>query len=606
MLVGLGLVAGAVLLPLGGQDTTRVRRDTVAKVPVPARADSLIKKDSLAPPKLDTLRAALTQSECASTPDIAAVRSWDRAQLSATGALTVADLVARLPGATTLQTGWISAPAAAAYLGDVRRVRVFYDGVALDALDPRTRGILDLTQINLWSAESACIEQTASEVRVHLRSWRVVSTTPSTRTDVGTGDQQTNLYRGFYGRRFDHGEAIQFGAQQFGTTPPSSFGTSSDQLGLVARLGWAGERWSVDAFATQVSRHRGVIVGETRDSILAVESTRRDAYVRVGLGNPDTSARWVQALAVASKYEYTGILNDTAARRLAADQQPSVDTSKFRSQYVLSGGLAGYGGRVSVTERLRAGSGARLRTPSVRASYWHPLVSVNAFVEAKSVDSVGVADVSARFTPLSRVNVFASAGRTTDVRAKDTTQTVTYLRVEGGVRVRDVWLLGGMMRRDSTRLTPPRLFDSTFAFRGEPTATGATIAVRGRLWRAVNANAWAVRWSDSSGFYRPRYQTRTELFVATNLIKRFPTNNFGFLGSLTHEYRSGARFPVGTAAVDRAPGYRTISSLIEIRVLDAVVSWQFRNFLGERYSQVPGFIMPRQTNFYGVRWQFWG
>src|SRR5439155_901553 len=185
---------------------------------------------------------------------------WDRAQLFATGALSVADLVARLPGATTLQTGWLSAPATAAYLGDVRRVRVFYDGVALDALDPRTRGILDLTQINLWSAESACIEQTASEIRVHLRSWRVASTTPATRTDVGTGDQQTNLYRGFYGRRFDHGEAIQFAAQQFGTSPPSITGAAADQLGLLGRLGWSSGSWTVDAFATRTSRHRGVVI----------------------------------------------------------------------------------------------------------------------------------------------------------------------------------------------------------------------------------------------------------------------------------------------------------------------------------------------------------
>ena len=50
--------------------------------------------------------------------------------------------------------------------------------------------------------------------------------------------------------------------------------------------------------------------------------------------------------------------------------------------------------------------------------------------------------------------------------------------------------------------------------------------------------------------------------------------------------------------------YRTISTLVEIRIMTATISWQFRNFLGERYSQVPTFILPRQTNFYGVRWEF--
>ena len=53
------------------------------------------------------------------------------------------------------------------------------------------------------------------------------------------------------------------------------------------------------------------------------------------------------------------------------------------------------------------------------------------------------------------------------------------------------------------------------------------------------------------------------------------------------------------------PGYRTTSSLLEIRILSAVVSWQFRNFLGERYTQVPDFAAPRETSIYGVRWEFW-
>src|SRR5207245_2464292 len=111
------------------------------------------------------------------------------------------------------------------YLGDVRRIRVFYDGIAVDPLDPRSPDVLDLTQFPLWSLEDLSIEQSAGEIRVYARSWRVVSTITSTRTDVSTGDQATNLYRGFYGKRLDHGQVVQFAAQQYGTTPPSITGT---------------------------------------------------------------------------------------------------------------------------------------------------------------------------------------------------------------------------------------------------------------------------------------------------------------------------------------------------------------------------------------------
>ena len=77
------------------------------------------------------------------------------------------------------------------------------------------------------------------------------------------------------------------------------------------------------------------------------------------------------------------------------------------------------------------------------------------------------------------------------------------------------------------------------------------------------------------------------------------------MASVVHEYRSGSLFPTAND-VTTVPGYRTLSWLLEIRILQATVSWQFRNVLGERYRQVPGLLMPRQTNFYGVRWTFFG
>jgi outer membrane cobalamin receptor len=54
-----------------------------------------------------------------------------------------------------------------------------------------------------------------------------------------------------------------------------------------------------------------------------------------------------------------------------------------------------------------------------------------------------------------------------------------------------------------------------------------------------------------------------------------------------------------------APGYRVLSFKLEIRVQTATVTYQFRNLLQEKYAMVPGFNMPRQTQFYGIKWDFW-
>ena len=89
-------------------------------------------------------------------------------------------------------------------------------------------------------------------------------------------------------------------------------------------------------------------------------------------------------------------------------------------------------------------------------------------------------------------------------------------------------------------------------------------------------------------------------------ISRLHANgNFGLLTSLAHEYRSNSLFATSGDSVRVAPGYRMITFKLEIRIQTAVVSYQFRNLLQEKYQQVPGFPYPRQSQFYGVRWEFW-
>jgi outer membrane cobalamin receptor len=133
---------------------------------------------------------------------------------------------------------------------------------------------------------------------------------------------------------------------------------------------------------------------------------------------------------------------------------------------------------------------------------------------------------------------------------------------------------------------------------------GAFITIRGRVWGPLYADLAGIQWQDGGGFYRPRYQARSEVYVATTMPRRFPSGNFGLLASLLHEYRSHTMFPTPTGG-DRVGGYRTLSGLIEIRILDAVLTYQYRNLLVEDYETLPGYPMPRQTQFYGVRWNFW-
>lgn len=615
--IGLGLLAGAVLphalLAQIPTDTARARRDTIPRrdsvrvvTPAPPQADTLLKKDSThrdTVVKRDTIKAPIARAEVPVLLGIGPTYQYDRAALFATGAVTVADLLDRIPGATTIRAGWMAAPMVGTYLGSARRIRFFYDGLELDDLDPANGGVYDLSQLPLWTLEELRIERGATELRVYMRSWRVDHTTPYTRVDAETGDQQTNLYRGFFGKRYNHGEALQIGMQQYGTTPDR--GASSDQLTMLGRVGIARAGWTLDAFALRAGTHRGVIYGypDATDSVRKLESSRIDAYVRAAWGDPE-SGPWIQALAGALKYHFTGDSIGIGAPVDTTKPRAKADTGLFRAQYVLTAGWSLGPLRLSAAARDRVGGNTSLLTPSARASFVTGPLGISAFAEGKGPDSLARAEATVQLTPLPFLSVLGSAGRSSDTRLGAAT-TGTFLRAEAGIRLpRALWISGGIIRRDTAVLMPPRVFDTTFTVVREAPATGLTAAIRGTIWQDVKADAVAIRWTDSTGFYRPQYETRSELYLQTNWLSRFPSGNLGLLFSVAHEYRSNLLYPTSTGTVS-VGGFRTIAAMLQIRILSAQIFYQFRNAMGEQYYEVPGLLAPRQTQVYGVRWEFW-
>ena len=685
VLIGLGAVAGAVL-PLRAQvpvsrDTIPGRRDTVPtkvdstrakqvrapqgadtiRVPTPPRADSMIRNDSIRlgivplpqQPKKDSIKPPLARADAPPVLDIGPARVYDRAAMFATGALTLSDLLGRVPGVTEFTAGWLGAPTVVASQGDFRRIRIFLDGVELDPLDRRSQGTAPVNDLPLHALEEVRIERGADEVRVYARSWRVDRTTPYTRADIATGDQNTNLYRAFFGRRYSHGEALQVAAEQFNTQPDRRM-PSSGGLHLMGRLGMTHGPWSGDLFAerSDIDRAPWAGIGNpiiATDTVPGWETRRTTAYARIGNGDPERG-RWMQLIASVEAFRGNPRTPTTLFGSTPSETQTvKADSTAYENQYVLAGGTTLLGARVSGSERLRVAGGRVSHVASGRASYQRGWLAASLLGEGKSALDPSRMEATVRVEPFGRIALLGSASRRggglfsriygnfgfspvflgadgqpqllagADSSLNEVPSTYatyelspeTSYRAEAGVRVKDVWLIGGVLRRGATTLLPAAGLDEDSAYsrsgaaRVEGAATATTAAIRGRLYGALYADAWAVVWSDSTGLYRPRYQTRSELYLQTNLLQRFPRGNFGLLTSLAHEYRSTSHFAQADGTIRDVTGFRTLAFKLEIRIQTAVISYQFRNLMQSRYAEVPGFIMPRQTQFYGVRWDFW-
>ena len=613
---------------------------------------------ALAREKTDTIRAPLGRPDIPPTMEIGPAYRWNRAELFATGALTVSELLERIPGVTAFRTGWIPTPTTIAYMGEMR-VRVFYDGIELDAMDDRNGGVHDLAAIQLWTLEELSVERAASEIRVHMRSWSVDNTIPNTRTDIYTGDEDTNIYRGFFGRRYKHGEALQLAAQQYSTQSPRS-GAGGDLLSLLGRFGWAKNSWHADAFFVRTRRSRNNQETAEGDATLpGQDATRTDAYVRAGFGNPDRRI-WAQLIAATMRSS----ASPKAAATLATTPTsavPSIDSLRdpsarrtndhSRTQYVLAGGVGAGGARFSATQRYRVYEGQHLFSPSARVTYDRKWLSLSLLAERNRTDSVAfhdprklslsllaarsadpvteaptratiddtvrtvdVMDAGIRVTPVSFLAFSGAAGRRREFGAATDELTSTWTRGEAAVRLWGLWLSAGVLSRDTALLVAPLLFGTNFVSYREGQQIAQFAAVRGRVWKAINVDAYALQWDSDSVRYRPRYQSHAELFVRTDWRRKFPSGNFGLYLGVRGDYRSNVRFPIANPPVNGVQGQqswvtaqqsRTLSTMLEVRILNAVITWQYRNLLGTRYDIIPGYEMPKAANLYGVRWDFW-
>jgi len=605
-----------VIVPKSPLDSV-IPRDTT-KPPVTKADSAALRRKLIA---ADSIKAPLAHAERPANPDGRWL--WSGEDLRSTGAVTLADLLSRIPGVTAFRANWIPAPQFIAYNGDPGRVRVFFDGVEMDAIDSRNGSVLDLATVPLWQLEEVSAERAAGELRVHLRSWRVDRTTPFTRTDMTSGSEGTNLYRGFFGRRMRNGAAIQLAAQQYSTVSPRTGGDGSS-LQVFGRLGWARKRWSVDATWNHVGIDRNATVRYPLDGALTQKAgvpvfkgALGSAYGRVAWGDPDAKAApWAQLIA---STQNVGDESDTVRKWIDSTFVPRKDstlvdtvatprTATFaasRSQYVLAAGASRWGLDGSVTARLRAGNGRSDLSPSARLGYTRRFVSLAAYAETRGADSTRRLDATARVAPWRWLTFDGAFGSYAPAAASAGGPAFTVKRLEISTVLRGLTISGGGMSRGLTMLAAPRALDSSLVRVLTGEARGVLLGVRGRVYGDLSLDIGATWWDDS-GAYRPRRDVHTGLTLDSGWPKRFPRGNFHVFAEARYDTRSPMFFPTaaGTAGATSS-STDVISARLEIRISSGTVFIQFINPNGRVYETTPGYLMPRNFTYYGLRWNFW-
>jgi hypothetical protein len=574
-----------------------------SEVPIPVKPTTDTTPDTLV--KRDSIKAPIGRFADPATYEIGPQYEWNRAQLFATGALSVADLLDRIPGVTTFRSGWLATPQTATFNGDFRRMRVFYDGIELDALDNTTGGLLDLSTVQIWTLEHLTIERSATELRLYMRTWRVDNTDPYTRVDVATGNEDTNLYRGFYGKRFDNGGVLQVAGQQYGVTSPRFAGTG-DALSLLSRIGIARKTWSIDGFVNRTHATRGIErPAQGRPPILGLDATHTNAYLRAAVGGAD-SGPWAQATVASLAFRGT---TDPDRSVGAATQIDTLERRTSETQYNLSAGYTLGPARLEIQDRLRALGGTTYNSVSGRLDLATAFGVLSGFAEHDGFRQLTNADVGIRLQPLSFIAVSGSIGRVAPTSESfpnagiGSLPNATSARGEVALKIFGPWVSAGVISADRTAGLAPVVYDTLLLPTAAGRITARTASVRGPIKGGFGIDAWVTRW-DLPRPYQPEYQSRSEINFANNFIRRFPRGDFELRVAAVFEYRGSTTFPL-TAGDIRPMAAKTLSAQLEIRILRAVLTYQQRNILAYQYEIIPGFEMPRVLAIYGVRWDFW-
>ncbi|HET9636119.1 MAG TPA: hypothetical protein VFP26_09350 [Gemmatimonadaceae bacterium] len=590
-------MVGAILYAAGNPLGAQVVQPPASEVPIPVKPKTDSGPDS-AKVKTDTIKPPVGRFADPVLYEIGPQYEWNRAQLFATGALTLVDLLDRIPGVATFRSGWLATPQTATYNNDFSRVRVFYDGIEIDNLDNRSGGVLDLSSIQIWTLEHLSIERSANELRIYMRTWRVDNTDPYTRADVATGNEETNLYRGFYGKRGDGGSLLQVAGQQYGVTS-ARFAGAGDALSLLGRVGYAKKSWSIDGFVIRHHPTRAIQRALfSRPPVLGLDATYTDAYIRAAIGESNHGP-WLQLTAASLGFKGNTQPNRSVGATAFGD---TLERRVFESQYVASAGYTLGALRVELDDRLRALSGSTYNSASGRLDLVSPIGVVSGFAQHDGFRQITSVDGGIRAQPLPFVALSGSVSQRTPT-GTSTEVSATSFRYEAGIKLVRPWVSGGFISMERGSGLAPIVYDTLLLPTAPGRVTGSTGSIRGPLFYGLGIDAWAVRWAGTSP-YQPKWQSRSELSYANNFLKQFPRNDFEVRAAGVYEYRSAVAFPLADSSV-ATPVAKTISAILEIRIMRAVISYQQRNILGYQYSVVPGFEMPRVLAIYGVRWDFW-
>ena len=550
--------------------------------------------DSLNP---DSIRAILP-SAVPPGPRPAANRVvFDADALRWSGAITLGELLMRIPGVTVIRSGGYGQPETVSFRGQgAGSVEYYRDGYQLDPLGEDSVSF-DTQRFDFGLYRRIEVEVLPTVLRVYFITDTQTAIRPRTEASFATGDASTNSYRIRYLNRWRGGAGLAIGVSYLGTAGPVTSQAKSNQLTLGGKFTWmptdrAGIELQASSYTLDAEAIAPLLGGV---DIPGRKVHRNDLFLRAfAASRGDGMGLRLEGIVGGSSY------SDTAVAVKPREGQGSLALSYVGSH--LAGEIYG---RLR-DSRTPFDAGARVSVSPMR-----PL-TLSGFARRRTViGGGGLTDLSGgaelRLLPWIALHGDARWRSVADSLfvASDTTQTV--LDYSGGVTMSLPMLTIDVAMTRTGDFDAPAF--GTFArqvprmYPRGTTAPQISYNFHPRSW--ISLSGWVRDPQSDSVPYDPPTHSFTRLAFRSQFLPQFRRGVFDLEAMVDMEaWGSGIMGRDKTGAPVRLAGHTTFSFWLQFRLVGALVYWTLRNSQYEHYEMLPGFVAPRAQQRFGIRWEF--
>ena len=579
----LGLAAGLLLIasPITAQDSTRVTPDSAAQ-------DSAARRASL--PRF----VPIFEPEVPRGPLPRGSRhTFTRDSLVWTNAVTLAELLAAIPGAYVARAGWIGQSEYVVYGGrGARGLEVFWDGMPLVPVGGDSV-YFDAARIYLTNLRRVDVEILPARLRVYLVSERHETLDDRSVVRVMSGDLGVAQYAGLFQKRWVNGLGLGLAANFAGSNGFSGANRSDNAFDVWARFEWlptprAGilyqiRRQNQDRDSITGSAGAPGRAGTRTDSQLKLFASTRPRGQGLGAELTFGTSGWGRDSIIGEQGIHRVMGTLRYASRIASLEVAGnlADRRTVRSGIVRAGisPIAGVILAGDAGTELYAGGRHGQHAHAVASLYRGPFSATGEIDFAKLVQAPAIRADTAQRTIDRLVRVGLDTRR---------------LSGHVGLAERDAYAPLGFPDLPVISLLAP-----------SPRSTFFIADFTLRPLRPLTLDGWYANPVRGQQDFQPPTHGRVQLTFRSKFWRTFRSGAFDLKLQLAMESWSEGTAGLTSAAVPISlNGITFYEAFVSFQIVGFTAFWNLHNAYNAREQYVPGMPYPRNAQTFGVRWEF--